>query len=65
MKTNFTCPKCKKKIKVGKQLHAIYTCPNCHYNMVLSEEDVMKGYQSFRGRFKADYSNNISQRFVR
>ena len=64
MKANYTCPKCKKKIKVGKQLHAIYTCPNCHYNMVLSEDDVSKGYVPFKGKFKMEYSNP-NQRFVR
>lgn len=54
MKTNFTCPKCKKHIVVGSKLHAIYTCPNCHYHMVLSKDDVQKGTMPFRGWFKVE-----------
>lgn len=54
MKLNFTCPKCKKRIAVGKRLHGCYTCPNCHYTMVLSREDVNRGTVPYRGWFKVD-----------
>lgn len=49
MKPNFKCPKCKKKVAVGKKLHASYTCPNCHYSMVLTREDVQRGWKPYRG----------------
>lgn len=52
MKANFTCPKCKHKIKVSKQLHCTYTCPNCHYTMVLNEDDVSNGTIPFKPWFK-------------
>ena len=53
MKANFKCPKCKKGVVVGKKLHASYTCPNCHYAMVLSREDVNRGWKPFRPMFQS------------
>lgn len=57
MKTNFICPKCKKGIRVGKRLHGSYTCCNCHYTMVLTKEDVMRGTAPYRTWFKVDGEN--------
>lgn len=72
MKTNFKCPKCKKGIRVGKKLHASFTCPNCHYTMVLSKEDVARGYTKYRPpyqvawdpdrrRFKRPFNKNFQK----
>lgn len=60
MKLNFKCPKCKRKISVGKKLHASYTCPNCNYGMVLSKEDVYRGTKPYRSWFKIEDENNKS-----
>ena len=48
--TDFKCPKCRKIQKVGKQLHASWTCPNCHFTTVLSGEDKSRGYRLFKRR---------------
>lgn len=62
MKPNFICPKCKSEIVVGKKLHGSYTCCHCHYTMILTKEDVMRGTKPYRGWFKTDekrpYDNN-------
>lgn len=57
MKANFTCPKCKKHIKVGKQLHCTYTCPNCHHVMVLDSDDVQRGFIPFKNKFKSEFNH--------
>lgn len=51
MRPNFKCPYCKKQIPVGKQLHADYTCPNCHRSMVISEEEKLKGHVKYKKNF--------------
>ena len=48
MKANFKCPKCKKMIVVGKKLHARYTCPNCHFSMLITREDKLAGTKSLK-----------------
>lgn len=48
MKPNFECPKCHNMIKVGKQLHASYTCNRCNHKMVLSKADVMNRTCEYR-----------------
>lgn len=51
MKENFKCPKCKKSIKVGKRLHASYTCPNCHNQFTISREEKLQGHVTFKKNF--------------
>lgn len=53
-KTNFKCPKCKKRLIVGKKLHASYECPFCHYTMLLTRQDVRKGWKPYRNWFNLD-----------
>ena len=65
MKPNFKCPKCKKKVAVGKKLHASYTCPNCHYSMVLTREDVQRGWKPYRGWFKIDGDRRPLRKFIK
>lgn len=68
MKPNFKCPKCKKGIVVGKRLHGSYTCPNCHYTMVLTKEDLIRGTKPYRGWFKVEtetYRKPFNKKFSR
>lgn len=51
MKPNFRCPYCKTQIKVGKQLHAEYTCPNCHKQMIIREEEKTQGHVKYIKNF--------------
>lgn len=51
MRKEIRCPKCKKMQKVGKQLKASWTCPNCHTAQVLTREYVQLGYIPFRKNF--------------
>lgn len=60
---NFKCPKCKKKLVVGKRLHASYECPHCHYTMVLTREDVMRGWKPYRSWFRIDEKPRTSKNF--
>lgn len=55
MTTNFRCPRCKKEIKVGK-LRASYTCPHCKYSMVLTREDKIRGWTSYKNSYKFSYA---------
>jgi len=38
-------------IKVGKKLHASYTCPNCHNQMLISKEERQQGKLNFKPNF--------------
>lgn len=51
MKENFKCPKCKQMTKVGKKLHASYTCPNCHYQMLISRQERQQGHVNYKRNF--------------
>lgn len=67
MKTNFVCPKCKKHIRVGDKLHATYTCPNCHYVMVLSKKDISNGTIAIKQHFKSannNWKSNNKHKFI-
>ena len=54
MKENFKCPKCKQRIKVGKQLHSSYKCPHCHYQFLISREERLQGYCNYKRNFMLD-----------
>lgn len=47
-KNNFKCPKCKTMQKIGKRLHAKWTCPHCKNTIVPTREIVLLGYVPFR-----------------
>lgn len=51
MKANFQCPRCRKKIKVGKRLHSDYTCPNCHTSMLISRDEKLQGHVNYKRNF--------------
>lgn len=53
MKANFKCPRCRKMQKVGKRLHASWTCPNCHNSIVISKEVKEAGFV----KYKKDFSS--------
>ena len=55
MKTNFRCPRCRKEVTVGKRLHAKYTCPNCHTQMVVSSEERDKGHVNYKHNFFSEF----------
>ena len=50
MSTNFICPRCKKRIKVGK-LRARYKCPLCGYTMLITKEEKLKGKKNTQRNF--------------
>lgn len=51
MKSNFKCPKCKKKVAVGKRLHASYTCPCCKYQMLITRKEREQGHVNYKRNF--------------
>ena len=51
MKPNFTCPRCRKKIKVGKHLHAEYECPNCHNQLCIDYKERQQGHVNYKRNF--------------
>lgn len=50
-KTNFQCPKCKKKIRVGKKLHADYQCCYCGNQIVIDREERQQGHVTYKRNF--------------
>ena len=50
-KTNFRCPRCKKGIRVGKHLHAVFECPMCHAQMVIDREERANGRKKYQKNF--------------
>lgn len=51
MKSNFKCPYCKRSLRVGKHLHASYTCPNCHSGMIISAQERSQGHVNYKKNF--------------
>lgn len=50
-KNNFQCPRCKKKVRVGKKLHAEYTCPICKNQIVIDREERQQGHVTYKKNF--------------
>lgn len=51
LKANFQCPRCRQRIRVGKKLHADYTCPNCHGQMLISRDERAQGHVNYKRNF--------------
>lgn len=50
MTTEFKCPRCKNKFKIGR-LHASTTCPNCKVSMLITKEEKMQGHLNYKRNF--------------
>ena len=51
LKANFKCVYCRKPLEVGKRLHAEYTCPNCHGQMLISRDEKAQGHVNYKKNF--------------
>lgn len=67
MKSNFKCPRCKTKQKLGKHLHASWQCPHCHNTIVPNIEDKLLGYRPFKynSMYKMFSTARINNNFKR
>lgn len=57
MATDFICPGCRQKVKVGR-LRAKYTCPNCKTSTVITREDKLLGRKAPRKTFTKRFKEN-------
>ena len=54
MKHTIKCPKCKKELEVSR-FRSSYVCPFCNHPMIITREDIFKGYKPYRNPYKFNF----------